>query len=195
MEQPSQEQTNFMFRFIECFLSSFFFVLLIVPTFFSCYSDHKAPLNNSAAACYFLNFFCLNITYANILGSISPLAAIPSFPVTPLWAYFFWFRCLWQRITDIALAPIFSAGWFKDGHGLGLGNFVKEGKIGYIFARRRKRDYRRKLISPQNLIWKIRGANLASGRGWLNCSTHDHQEFKFCQLWVCPAPTWFNRIT
>lgn len=137
----------------------------------------------------------LNITYANIVRCISPVGGIlPSFPVSVFHTNLVCIS-LGHSLTAIALVPIFRTRWFKDGHDLGLGYFVKESKICDIFAWWGKGDYRRELISPQNLIWQIRGANLASSGGWLNCSTHDYQEFKFCQFWVCPASTWWNRIT
>ncbi len=77
--------------------------------------------------------------------------------------------------TPIALVPMLGASWFENGSGLGLGHFVKEGKVCYIFARRGKGDHRGKLISPENLIRQVGGADLAGGRGRLNRSAQDHQ--------------------
>lgn len=134
----------------------------------------------------------LNITYANTMRSISPL---PSFSVSLFQTNLVCIGCLGHSLTTIAVVPIFRVGWFKNGHDLGLRYFVKESKICNIFAWWGKGDNRRELISPQNLIWQIRGANLASGRGWFNCSTHDYQEFKICQVWVCPTSTCWNRIS
>lgn len=84
------------------------------------------------------------------------------------------------------------ARWFEDGHGLGLGHFVKEGEVRYVFARRGEGDYRGELIAPENLIRQVGGADLAGGRGRFNCGAHDHQQLEVCQLWICPAPTWWR---
>lgn len=84
------------------------------------------------------------------------------------------------------------ARWFEDGHGLGLGHFVKEGEVRYVFARRGKGDYRGELIAPENLVRQVGGADLAGGRGRFNCGAHDHKQLKVCQLWICPATTWWR---
>lgn len=94
----------------------------------------KGAMKTNYADYYYYCYFFLNITYANIMRSISPVAGIlPSFPVSVFHTNLVCVN-LGHSSTAIALVPIFRARWFEDGHDLGLGYFVKESKICNIFA-------------------------------------------------------------
>lgn len=136
---------------------------------------------------------CLHVADANTERSVSdPATVLPSLPVALLQTNLLWIGHVRHSPTTIALVPMLGAGWFEDGCGLGLGHFVEEGEVRYVFTRWGKGDYRGKLIAPENLIRQVGGANLAGGGGRLNSSTHDHQQLEVCQLWICPASTWWR---
>lgn len=138
---------------------------------------------------------CLHIADANTERSVSdPATFLPSLPVALLQTNLLWIGHLRHNPTPVALVLVLGAGWFENGCGLGLGHFVEEGEVCYVFARWGERDYGGKLIAPENLIRQVGGANLAGGGGRLNCGTHDHQQFKVCQLWICPASTWSRQM-
>lgn len=78
---------------------------------------------------------CLHIADANTEGSVPDTPTVlPSLPVALLQTNLLWIRHLRQRPAPVALVPLLGAGWFEDGRGLGLGHFVKEGKVRYIFT-------------------------------------------------------------
>lgn len=81
-------------------------------------------------------------------------------------------------------------GLHEEGRGFGFGHFIKEGEVGDVFPRGGQGDHGRELVSPEYLIWKVGGSNLAGGGGRLHRGAHDYQELKVSQLRVCPAATW-----
>lgn len=83
----------------------------------------------------FHHFICSNITDAHAEKTIPPPAMVlASLRVALLQANLVWIPYLRHSPTAIALVHMLWARWFKNWHGLGLGYFVKESKVCYIFA-------------------------------------------------------------
>lgn len=78
---------------------------------------------------------CLHIADANTEGIVPDTSTVlPSLPVALLQANLLWIRHLGQSPTPVALVTMLGAGWFEDGCSLGLGHFIKEGEVRYVFS-------------------------------------------------------------
>lgn len=140
---------------------------------------------------HFSHFIGSHVADAN---TKSTATFLPSLPVALLQTNLVRIGHIGHSPAPVALVSVLGAGRFEDGRGLRLGHFVKEGEVCYVFARWRQRDHGGELVAPENLIRQVGGADLTGGGGRLNCSAHDHQQLEVCQLWICPAPTWWRLI-
>lgn len=82
-----------------------------------------------------IHSICSHIADTNTQRSVSdPATVLPSVSVALLQTNLLWIGQFVHSPTSIALVHVLGAAWFEDGCSLGLGHFVEERKVCYIFT-------------------------------------------------------------